>query len=82
METNLFKSYKCNFCGNTQYHITTPVLSPKRNIIACNCPECELGSMIINLDDETNFNDDFIDKYYNDLMTVLSEGGLNGNAEL
>ena len=80
MENNLFKSYKCTFCGHDKYYICTDFLSPKRNIIAANCPECSLGSMIINIDDDTNFDDDFLDKYYEDMKVILNdEGGLNAN---
>ena len=73
MENNLFKSYRCSFCGHEKYYISDPILSPKRNIIAANCPECELGSMIINIDDDLNFDDDFLDKYYDDMKIILGE---------
>jgi len=73
MENNLFKSYRCTFCGHEKYYICAPFLGAKRNIIASNCPECELGSMVINIDDDTNFEDDFLDRYYQDMKEVLKD---------
>jgi hypothetical protein len=70
-----FKTYKCHFCGFVKEYISGPFLSDKRNIIATNCPECSMGSMIINLDDDHNFEDDFMDKYYNSMHQVLKDGG-------
>ena len=74
-----FKFYKCPRCGFKNFHISTPVLSDKRNIISDNCPECFFGSMIIDFDDIENFNDNFIEKYYGSMLQILGEGGFNAN---
>jgi hypothetical protein len=76
---NMFKSYKCSFCGFKKYYISAPFLSDKRNIIADNCPECSLGSMIIDLDDEINFDDNYLEKYYDSMIEVLNKGGFSAN---
>lgn len=75
---NMFKSYKCTFCGFKKEYISGPFLSDERNIIAANCPECGFGSMVINFDEETNFNDNYIEKYYDSMLAILGEGGLDG----
>lgn len=61
---NFMKSYKCDRCGSKKYYVSGPFLSEKRNIIADNCPYCFFGSMIIDFDDDMNFLDDYIDRYY------------------
>ena len=72
--SNLFKGYKCSFCGFKKDYISAPSLSDIRNVIAANCPECDFGSMIIDLDTESNFDDTFAEKYYNTLIEVFSQG--------
>jgi len=77
--TIAIKTYKCTFCSFKKEYISGPFLSDKRNIIAANCPECELGSMIIDFDEQINFDDGFIEKYYDSILSVLGEGGFNAN---
>ena len=74
----MFKNYKCSRCGFQKYYISIPALSDIRNIIADNCPKCDFGNMIIDIDDDTNFTDDFAEKYYNTILTAFSKGDFDG----
>lgn len=75
---NIIKNYKCPRCKTIKQYISGPFLSDKRNIIADNCPECFLGSMVIDLDDEINFDDNYLSKYQDSMLNILGEGGYDG----
>lgn len=63
---NCIKSYKCPNCGHTEFLFSSPALSKEKNVIAKNCPNCYLtSSMIVDFEDELNFQDNFLEKYFN-----------------
>ena len=73
------RNYQCSRCGFKKDYLTTPILPDIRNVIAANCPECFFGNMVIDINNNLNFDDEFADRYYDTLLKVFNEGDLNGN---
>jgi Zn finger protein HypA/HybF involved in hydrogenase expression len=65
MNGNSIRSYKCDRCGLIKDYLSSPVLPDQLNVIAADCPTCFLGHMIIDFDNELNFTDNYLEKYFN-----------------
>ena len=47
--------FKCDLCGYRKLYYTSNKLPDMMNVVTGICPECKLGNMVLDVDNELNF---------------------------